>query len=83
MARKRELQQDFERARSEAIHVEPIAPIADHFSKASAQYQGAVGCLTVGAFVRAWRVVRRDRRARRTRAPRVARNGRYTPPSDE
>ena len=41
---------------------EPIAPIRDHFFKSSPQYAGAVGCLTVGSFVRAWRVLRRERR---------------------
>ena len=69
---------DFEQARYEMVAAEPIAPISDHFSPSSVQYQGAVGCISVSSFVRSWRAVRRRRRAG-LEAPAVAPNHRYTP----
>jgi hypothetical protein len=58
------LREDFRKARRRMRPREPIAPIGDHFAKASPQYQSAVADVTMAEFVRRWREVRRERRRR-------------------
>ena len=69
---------DVEQARREMAASEPIAPISDHFSPSSVQYQGAVGCISISSFMRSWRAVRRRRRAD-LEAPAIAPTRRTTP----
>lgn len=44
---------------------ETIPPLKEHF--APIHREGTVGWLTMGAFIRSWRQVRRERRAARRR----------------
>jgi hypothetical protein len=59
------MRDDFRKARMGMERSEPIAPIRDHFFKASMEYQEAAGCATIASFVKSWRAVRRQRRHRR------------------
>ena len=61
--RRAQRRRDFREARSRMVVREPIPPVNDHF--APIHRQGDVGCLTVSAFIRSWREVRRERRAAR------------------
>jgi hypothetical protein len=46
----------------------PIPPIREQFSPTGSMNQGAVGFVTLFAFLRAWNEVRAERRERRRRA---------------
>ena len=53
--RRAQLRRDAREARSRMVVREPIAPIDEHFSKASGMGQTTTGCLTVSAFLRSLR----------------------------
>jgi hypothetical protein len=60
--RRAQLRRDAREARKSMVVPEPIAPINEHFSKASGMGQATTGCLTVGAFFRSLGAVLRAKR---------------------
>jgi hypothetical protein len=63
------LSDDFRETRRRTSVREPIEPIRDNFARADSTYASAQAWGTIAEFVRQWRAVRRERRARRREAP--------------